>query len=277
MTKSPLLFLAALSLYAATPVHITDTIRSPVNYRTYRGTITITSKSALTCGAESFVKDATAIKVLDGTIDITLMPNDACLPAGSSYAIRYEPPLGLVTSETWVVPSSATPLTVSAVRATGPVVTPTAPIPLTSLASGGALSAQALCWSGTSWGPGDCGGGGGGTWGSITGTLSAQADLLAAFGLKQASIISTTDLTMRDLTAKSVTLGDGVTDGSFDVCTADGLACASLLSPVAAGSEPTCDVTVRGSQLFVRGGTGVADAVKVCAKTSGDTYAWSTL
>ena len=42
-------------------------------------------------------------------------------------------------------------------------------------------------------------------------------------------------------------------------------------------SEPTCDATVRGTFWFTQGGTGVKDAVEVCAKDAADAYAWRTI
>lgn len=276
MIRKSLLLLAGLAVYAATPVYITDTIRSPVNSRPYKGTVTITMSTVLTCGVDSFIKDVAPVKVTDGIIALTLMPNDACTPAGSSYSVRYEPPLGAITTETWVVPTSDVPLKISAVRSAVPATVPTAvPIALTALASGGASMDQALCWSGSAWGPGDCGGGAG-TWGSIIGTLSSQTDLQTALNAKQASITSSTDLTARDATLRSITVGDGSTAGHVDACTADELACASVLAPVDAGSEPTCDATARGAQLFVQGGTGVADTIKTCMKAADGTFSWKT-
>lgn len=43
------------------------------------------------------------------------------------------------------------------------------------------------------------------------------------------------------------------------------------------GTRPTCDATVRGRYWHDFGGAGVADTVAVCAKSSGDVYAWHDL
>lgn len=275
-----LAFLLPLAVYAATPVQILDTVRSPVNYRPYNGVITITVKDPLTCGTESFVKDVASIKVVAGAVNLTLMPNDSCTPTGTQYYVRYEPPLGPTTVERWLVPSSGSALTIAQVRTSVVATTPITPIALALLASGGATTNQALCWNGTAWAPGSCGGGGGGTtaatWGSITGTLAEQGDLYSAIGLKQNEITPATDLSMRDLTAKSAQFGDGVADGKMEICTADGLSCQTFPAPYASGSEPTCDATKRGYRVFVLGGTGVSDLTKECEKQSDGTYAWVT-
>lgn len=44
-----------------------------------------------------------------------------------------------------------------------------------------------------------------------------------------------------------------------------------------ATSKPTCSSTVRGTFWFVQSGAGVKDTVEVCAKDSGDAYAWRTI
>ena len=41
--------------------------------------------------------------------------------------------------------------------------------------------------------------------------------------------------------------------------------------------KPACDATTRGLTWFSKGGTGVTDAMEVCAKNSSDTYAWRSL
>lgn len=43
------------------------------------------------------------------------------------------------------------------------------------------------------------------------------------------------------------------------------------------GTQPTCDSSTRGYFWMDEGGAGVADSVDVCAKDSGDAYAWRTI
>jgi hypothetical protein len=47
------------------------------------------------------------------------------------------------------------------------------------------------------------------------------------------------------------------------------------LNTVAA--QPTCNASNRGTMWFTQGGTGVKDALQVCAKDAADAYAWRTL
>lgn len=46
--------------------------------------------------------------------------------------------------------------------------------------------------------------------------------------------------------------------------------------PVVA-SLPTASATYRGTLVYVKGDTGVADTLKVCVKSSSDTYSWVTV
>ena len=59
--------------------------------------------------------------------------------------------------EQWLVPDSATPVPLSAVRSINPPL-PFQTVALGLLSRGAAVTGQALCWLGTAWGPGTCGG-----------------------------------------------------------------------------------------------------------------------
>ena len=50
---------------------------------------------------------------------------------------------------------------------------------------------------------------------------------------------------------------------------------AYLQQVYAAGTEPSCNIGLRGTKIYVAGGLGVADVVKVCMKTVLDTYVWT--
>lgn len=71
---------------------------------------------------------------------------------------------------------------------------------------------------------------------------------------------------VRDFNA---TLGDGALlfeiepDGSF--------------RSLPTGTRPTCASGIRGTYWYTQGGTGVKDAVEVCAKDAADAYAWRTI
>ena len=128
------------------------------------------------------------------TFSVALVPNvgtngsiggsGAC--AGTSYTVSWAFAGGPVQpAETWVVPVSATPVTVDAVK-TGPLPAPASQINPSQISAGGGTVGQAMCLTISGWAAGACGGdGGGATWGSIGGTLSDQADLALVLSGKQ--------------------------------------------------------------------------------------------
>ncbi len=58
---------------------------------------------------------------------------------------------------------------------------------LADIPQSGATSGQVIKWNGSAWAPAADAGGGGATWGGITGTLSAQTDLQSALNAKAAT------------------------------------------------------------------------------------------
>jgi hypothetical protein len=157
--------------------------------------------------------------------------------------------------------------------------------------------------NGTASACGSGGPGGGGTWGSITGTLSAQTDLNAALAAKAplaspaltgaptAPTPSTGDASMRlattlfvDQSTASVVGGQNVTvsqTGSTITVAADGaggaMVAAMGVQVATTTSQPACDSGRRGTFWVVQGGVGSKDAVSVCAKDAANTYAWRVL
>jgi hypothetical protein len=51
----------------------------------------------------------------------------------------------------------------------------------------------------------------------------------------------------------------------------------AALTTLASGTLPVCGVSTQGTVWYTPGGTGVKDAVQVCAKDSSDAYAWRTI
>jgi hypothetical protein len=129
-----------------------------------------------------YVGDKTVtVKFSGGSFAVNLMPNDTCVPSGTSYSASWTLTGGRAWNETWVVPSSSSPISVDAVVAT------TTPLPSylvqwPQLAQNGAQYGQSPIWSGSSWVPGYASGTS--AWGAITGSLPAQSDLAAALAQK---------------------------------------------------------------------------------------------
>lgn len=83
-------------------------------------------------------------------LSVTIEPGQytatyAITPAGCSPA-----------AENWIVPTSASPVNLLAVRSIVPP-TPFAKISLGWIAQAGATTGQVMCWNGTTWAPGNCG------------------------------------------------------------------------------------------------------------------------
>ena len=72
----------------------------------------------------------------------------------------------------------------------------------------GATTGQCLMWNGTIWAPDDCGGGGAGTWGSITGTITDQTDLVTLVGLRLLKSNNLSDLTSVSTARTNLGLGN---------------------------------------------------------------------
>lgn len=130
---------------------------------------------------------------INGGIDIWLQPSGSQYYAITGQCTYQQPGNRRAINQCWQIPASDSPLAVSDITIACPTTTdaqraPTVtPIPLSQLSQSGALLNQQPCWNGTQWVAGNCGGGGG-TWGSILGTLANQTDLQAALNGKQGSL-----------------------------------------------------------------------------------------
>lgn len=74
-------------------------------------------------GSCQVIAGQTTVTVTAGAFSVQLYPNDVSLPAGTSYRVTYYLKTGKVTTEYWVIPTSATPVAIAAVRS------PSVPVP----------------------------------------------------------------------------------------------------------------------------------------------------
>lgn len=77
---------------------------------------------------------------------------------------------------------------------------------------------------------------------------------------------------------------EGSPNGAFKVFLSDGSTYAQRFGvnsdssmTLGAGSEPTANAANRGKIIRTEGGAGVADTLRVCMKSAGDTYSWVTI
>ncbi len=109
---------------APTRTPIRDTLYnadgSPVN-----GELLIEWQSFSGPEGRTIPRNRVTLGILDGVVSVDLTPNENSTPTGTSYRVRYTLETGERYSETWVIPDSATPVTVAQVRVS--VTPPTTP------------------------------------------------------------------------------------------------------------------------------------------------------
>lgn len=176
--KSLAFLFLAVSLHAQTLI----TITGPVNRQDgsgWTGTILLTNSDML-CGAVKVPAGSRAIKVKDGALPTTqIYATTDCLPAGSSYLAEYTPS-DLALPARWTVATAPTTIPIASVESIG-AVRPDVAVNLNRVTFGPVAIGEVLTrtingWAGSA--------GGGGTWGSIGGTLASQTDLNTALGLR---------------------------------------------------------------------------------------------
>lgn len=138
----------------------------------------------------TFTADVPAGKTNNFSVD--LVPNDAGGCAGTSYTVGWLLTGGINWNETWVVPTSGSPVLIDAV-VVGTVPAREWMIQWQQMAQNGAAVGQAPVWNGSSWVPGYVTGSGA-VWGSITGTLCNQSDLCTTLAGK----VGTSDSRLSD-------------------------------------------------------------------------------
>jgi len=99
----------------STLTQILDTIHNP-DGSTFKGTVVITWNGFSGTGGGSVSKVSVSARIFNGALSVFLAPTTTAT-TGTYYQVAYSSSNGLVTyNETWQVPPSATPLTVSQVR-----------------------------------------------------------------------------------------------------------------------------------------------------------------
>lgn len=181
--------LAAFSICAQTT--ITDIVKAPTG-ELFRGLITITTPNQMTHGGETYVGWQKTIRIRsadNGAFSQALIPNDNATPADTSYTVQYLPDQGTGWTEFWIVTTSGSPLKINQVRV---AKAPTVNLSIIAAQITGGTNGFCLKSNGFVGVWGACGGGG--TWGSITGTLTAQTDLASALSGKEPTITAGTSL-----------------------------------------------------------------------------------
>jgi len=144
-------WLLLLALPAMGGTRIRDTVYYAVNGEKAAGQVTITWPS-FKSGSRTVVAGRMVLQLTAGVLSADLEPNDAAIPAGTSYTVTYQLSEGSRSTEWWVVPTSAGVKTISDVRVTT-VPTPGMTVNLTQISQSGAETGQVVGWNGTAWQP----------------------------------------------------------------------------------------------------------------------------
>lgn len=100
---------------------VTQSVKAP-DGTLANGAVYIRITAACNSGSDYIGDKTLTVKFTSGAFAVRLVPNDTCTPAGTSYSVSWQLTGGKTWSETWVVPTSATPLTVDEVRVEVPPV-----------------------------------------------------------------------------------------------------------------------------------------------------------
>jgi hypothetical protein len=84
------------------------------------GTATIQWKGFTAADGATVAGSSIQVKIVVGVLLVDLTPNEDATPSGTSYQVTYLLDNGVRSSETWLVPESASPVTVSQIRVSPP-------------------------------------------------------------------------------------------------------------------------------------------------------------
>ena len=84
------------------------------------GTVSIGWKGFTASDGSTLTTNTIDVRIVQGLLNVELVPNENATPTGTSYRVSYLLDNGSRFFETWVVPESPTPVTVSQVRVTQP-------------------------------------------------------------------------------------------------------------------------------------------------------------
>ena len=178
-TSKAALFLLGAALYAQQQLtQVQDTIKDasgqPVSGQcTYQAAARFQDSNQ-----EQIFGSPVTRKFAGGQITLSLVPTDTGTPGPQYYKASCT---GVSSSGgswqhtgNWIVPTTSSVLKLQDIWAADPPA-PSISIPLPQLQRGGATTNQAMCWNGSAWAPGSCGGGGGGGLASYVASMSGTS------------------------------------------------------------------------------------------------------
>ena len=100
---------------AITTTEIEDTLVNADGSK-IEGSVTISWKAFTASDGMTLPRSAITVSIVQGVLKVSLTPNENATPTGTSYSVTYLLNNGSRSYETWVVPASSTPVTVSQIR-----------------------------------------------------------------------------------------------------------------------------------------------------------------
>ncbi|HWR52243.1 MAG TPA: hypothetical protein VN428_14120 [Bryobacteraceae bacterium] len=144
-----ILLLAALCLPIWAQTTVADTLYL-ANGEKWSGRVEISWDTFTSATGSAVAKGSKTITVTEGVLSIALQPNEGATPSGTAYTARYYGSRARWTEPSWVVPISATPVTLATVRKSSTLVIFPAQVDITNATTGDCMTAGA---NGGAWGP----------------------------------------------------------------------------------------------------------------------------
>jgi hypothetical protein len=148
------LFVASSLFAQPTLTTISDTVYNSVTGTPFNGTVIVHGPNFTSPTNIPVLGINRTVTVTNGALSVSVVPNDTGAPSGSYYLMIFSNG----DKKTCTVPTSSTPLTLADANCIdgSPQVAIPGTVALSQLASGGAVTGQALCFGSASWGPGAC-------------------------------------------------------------------------------------------------------------------------
>ncbi len=120
LLKTAVVYLGLCGCAAALPgTRVQDVLYNADGTRAV-GTVSISWKGFTASDGSTLTTSSIDVRIVQGLLNVELVPNENATPIGTSYEVSYLLDNGSRFFETWVVPESATPVTVSQVRVAQP-------------------------------------------------------------------------------------------------------------------------------------------------------------
>jgi len=217
---------------------VTGPVYTPISGVLFTGQLFISNQVMVGANASIISAWQYVINVQNGNIGtLALAPNSGATPTGTTYVFKYVPQRnsGNASTQYCTVPVSATPVALGSICVSTLPASPTVAVTLSQLTQSGATNGQCPVWSGSSWVPNSCSGGGGGS-GTVT---SVGLSLPGFFTVSGSPVTTSGTLTGTLATQSPNTVFAGPTTGGAAQPTFRALVAADMIGPLVSGCSDT--------------------------------------